>query len=113
MEVARGVDSAGGERPREASGEDELGTGRGLEGDEVFLWPDIEADNRALPGHVLSNLARSEKGFHLVTYGQSERHARIFDCAYLQAPGSRGHHSVSMCVTRPGDEVGRWQLIYY
>ena len=83
----------------------------------MFLWPDIEAEGRALPGHVLSNLAGSEKGFHLVTYGQSERHARVFDRAaegfliseYL---GHAGHYSVSMCVTRSGDEIGRWQWIY-
>ena len=57
IEVARGVDSAGGDRPREAPGEDELGTGRGLEGDDVFLWPDIEPEYRALPGHILFDFA--------------------------------------------------------
>ena len=41
----------------------------------MSLWPDIEADSRGLPGHVLSDLARSGKHFHPVTYGQSD------DCA--------------------------------
>ena len=70
--MARGVDSTGGERPREASGEDELGTGRGLEGDEVFLWPDIEAEGRDLTGHVLSILAVNQglkKAFILLRMG--------------------------------------------
>ena len=63
VELARGVDSGGGERPR---GEEELGTGWGLEGDDVFLWPDIEPEYKVLPGHVLFNFAQVERSFHLI-----------------------------------------------
>lgn len=64
VEVARGVDSGGGDRPRVARGEEELGTGRGLEGDDAFLWPDIEPEYRALPRHILFNFAEVERSFH-------------------------------------------------
>ena len=60
-----------GERLREALGEDELGTGRGREGDDVFLWPDIEPEYRALPGHVLLKFAKEERGFHPFMYKDS------------------------------------------
>ena len=68
VEVARGVDSGGGDRPRGARGEEELGTGRGLEGDDVFLWPDIEPEYRVLLGHVLFEFAQVERGFHPIMY---------------------------------------------
>ena len=71
------MDSAGGERPREPPGEDELGTGRGLEGDEVFLEPDIGLDYRALPVHVLCSCAKAEQGYHLNIFGESERYVSL------------------------------------
>lgn len=46
IEVARELDSAPGDLPRETCWADEFGTGWGLEGDGVYLWPDIELGSR-------------------------------------------------------------------
>jgi len=41
MDVARELESPAGDLPREVGFEDGVGTGRGPEGEEGCLWPDI------------------------------------------------------------------------
>lgn len=108
IDVARGVDSTGGDRPREAPGEDESGTGRGLEGDDVFLWPDIEPEYIALPEHALFSSAKVELGLHSTLYGDYERCVSVFVPAGgfpANAIESWVTRASQMCVTRSGDDT--------
>lgn len=52
------MESTGGDWPREALGEDELGTGRGLAGEAVFLGAAIEPECTASPRHILCDTAK-------------------------------------------------------
>lgn len=100
------MESAGGDRPREAPGEDELGTGRGLEGDDAFLWPDIEPKYRTLLGHVLLDSANVELGFHPGNDMESLNDA--FRCLFV-LKGSVLYHADTVNVR---DMVGRrdWEV---
>ena len=71
------MDPTGGDRPREASGEDDCGTGRGLEGEAVLLWLAIEPECIVSPGHICCYVAKEEQDFYSIKSSEFEGYVSL------------------------------------